>query len=232
MAPIIGVAPCRTNLADYLKSVERAGGDPHVLEAAKQAPGEIVSAIHGLLLTGGGDVNPALYGEERLPAVTSVDEERDAFELELIKGAQERRLPVLAICRGMQMLNVARGGSLVQDISAQLSGTLQHSVTTPLCAMAHEVWITKGSLLNSLMQEKLAEADACSVNSRHHQALKRVATGFEVVATAPDGIVEAIECNASCFCLGIQWHPENFWRTGEFRPIFEGFIEACEKVKG
>ncbi len=230
MAPIIGVASCR-NLADYLESVRRAGGDPHVLDAAKEAPGEVVTTIHGLLLTGGGDVDPALYGEERLAGTTSVDRERDTFELELIKRVQERRLPVLAICRGMQMLNVARGGSLIQDIPAQLSGTLQHSVTTPLCAMAHEVWITKGSLLGSVMQEKLAEADSCSVNSRHHQALKRVATGFEVVATAPDGIIEAIECNASGFCLGIQWHPENFWRTGEFRPIFEGFVEACDRAR-
>ncbi len=232
MAPIIGVAPCRTNLADYLESVRRAGGDPRVLDAAKEAPGDIAAAIHGLLLTGGGDVDPALYGEERLAGVTSVDRERDDFELELIKRAQEHRLPVLAICRGMQMLNVARGGSLIQDIASQVPGTLHHSVTTPLCAMAHEVWITKGSLLGSLMQEKLAEADSCSVNSRHHQALKRVAKGFEIVATAPDGIIEGIECNSSGFCLGIQWHPENFWRTGEFRPVFEGFVEACEKARG
>jgi putative glutamine amidotransferase len=79
------------------------------------------------------------------------------------------------------------------------------------------------------MQEKLAESDACDVNSRHHQSIKRVAAGFEITATAPDGVVEAIECGQGTFCLGVQWHPENFWRTGEFRPLFEGFVEASRK---
>jgi putative glutamine amidotransferase len=81
------------------------------------------------------------------------------------------------------------------------------------------------------MQEKMVDADTFSVNSRHHQAIKRLAPGFEVTATAPDGVIEAIECPNATFCLGVQWHPENFWRTGEFRPLFEGFIEACRKAQ-
>ena len=227
MAPIIGIAPCRTQLADYIESIRRAGGDPRVFDPAGDTPAGVVGTIGGLLLTGGPDVDPALYGQERLSVVSAVDRQRDEYEKALVLAAAAARVPVLAICRGLQILNVAHGGDLVQDIPTQLSGTLPHSLATPLCAMAHEVWITKGSLLASLMQEKLAEADACTVNSRHHQAIKRVAKGFEVTATAPDGVIEAIEFGGSGFCLGVQWHPENFWRTGEFRPIFEGFVEAC-----
>jgi putative glutamine amidotransferase len=117
----------------------------------------------------------------------------------------------------------------VQDIAAQAAGVLAHTIATPPCAIAHEVWISKGSRLWTLMQEKMVDADTCSVNSRHHQAIKRLAPGFEVTATAPDGVIEAIECPDATFCLGVQWHPENFWRTGEFRPLFEGFIEACSR---
>jgi putative glutamine amidotransferase len=227
MSPIIGVAPCRS-LPDYLESVRRAGGEPRVLDPVADRPDEVVGAIAGLLLTGGVDVNPSRYGEEREKTVVNVEEDRDAFEFALLKAARERVIPVFGICRGLQVMNVAFGGNLFQDIGAQMTGILEHTVATPPCSIAHEVWVSKGSRLWTLMQEKMGDADTCSVNSRHHQAVKRLAPGFEVTATAPDGVVEAIECgNGSTFCLGVQWHPENFWRTGEFRPLFEGFIEAC-----
>jgi putative glutamine amidotransferase len=96
--------------------------------------------------------------------------------------------------------------------------------------LAHQLWFEPNTLLERLMRERLSDADACEVNSRHHQAIKRVADGFVVCGTAPDGIIEAIEDPSSDFCLGVQWHPENFWRTGEFRPIFEGFLEAAQKL--
>ena len=96
--------------------------------------------------------------------------------------------------------------------------------------LAHEVWVEKDSLLARLMRERLSDADTCEVNSRHHQAVKNVAPGFRVSATAPDGVIEAIEDPAARFCLGVQWHPENFWRTGEFRPLFEGFLEAAKRA--
>ena len=228
MSPIIGVASCR-HLSDYLESVRRAGGEPRVLDRGEQAPLEAVLSIHALLLTGGNDIDPARYGEtSRTPTIT-VEPERDEFEIALVHAACEAKLPILGICRGMQVLNVALGGTLLQNISADLPGSLEHSVPTPQHALAHEVWITRGSLLWKLMQEKLAEGDACLVNSRHHQAVNRPAGSFEVTATAPDGVVEAIECGSGGFCLGVQWHPENFWRTGEFRSLFEGFIEASRK---
>ena len=226
MSPIIGVASCR-HLPDYVESIRRAGGEPLVLDLAKDTPAAAMGTIQGVVLTGGTDVDPARYGEPRHATVASVEAERDEFEIALVHAAADARLPIFGICRGMQVLNVALGGSLIQDIDAELPGSLEHSVPTPHHALAHEIWITRGSLLWRLMQEKLAEGDSCLVNSRHHQAVKQLACSFEMSATAPDGVVEAVECNVGGFCLGVQWHPENFWRTGEFRSLFEGFIEAC-----
>jgi putative glutamine amidotransferase len=226
MSPIIGVAPCRS-LPDYLESLRRVGAEPRVFDPVRERPEQVVGEVAGLLLTGGVDIDPARYGEERHAAVVSIEADRDEFEFGLLRAARERQMPIFGICRGLQVMNVALGGSLYQDIPAQLSGNLQHTVPTPPCCIAHEVWVSKGSRLWTLMQEKMGDADTCSVNSRHHQAVKTLAPGFEVTATAPDGVVEAIECDGGTFCLGVQWHPENFWRTGEFRPLFEGFIEAC-----
>jgi putative glutamine amidotransferase len=228
MSPIIGIAPCRS-LPDYVESVRRAGGEPRVLDPLKDEPARLLGEIHGLLMTGGVDIDPARYGEARHERVTAVEPDRDAFEFALLLAAREARLPVFGICRGLQVMNVALGGSLVQDIEAEMTGILTHTVPAPPCAIAHEVWVSKGSRLWTLLQEQMVDADTCSVNSRHHQAIRRLAPGFDVTATAPDGVIEAIECPNSTFCLGVQWHPENFWRTGEFRPLFEGFIEACRQ---
>jgi putative glutamine amidotransferase len=228
MAPIIGVTPCRS-LPDYLESVRRAGGEPRVLDPTREQAAEVAGSIDGLLLTGGTDVDPRLYGDAPHATLLNVEPERDDFEIAIVHAARKARRPVFGICRGLQIVNVALGGTLIQDIPSELPGSLEHSVPTPQNAVAHEIWVTRGSLLYSLMQEKLAESDACDVNSRHHQSIKRVAAGFEITATAPDGVVEAIECGRGTFCLGVQWHPENFWRTGEFRPLFEGFVEACRK---
>jgi putative glutamine amidotransferase len=228
MSPIIGIAPCRS-LPDYVESVRRAGGDPRVLDPLKDEPGQVAREVDGVLMTGGVDIDPARYGEERHPAVTAIEPERDAFEFALLLSAREARLPLFGICRGLQVMNVALGGSLVQDITDQMAGILPHTVPAPPFALAHEVWVSRGSKLWTLMQEKMVDGETISVNSRHHQAIKRLAPGFEVTATAPDGVIEAIECPNAAFCLGVQWHPENFWRTGEFRPLFEGFIEACRK---
>ncbi|HEY3044395.1 MAG TPA: gamma-glutamyl-gamma-aminobutyrate hydrolase family protein, partial [Vicinamibacterales bacterium] len=101
----------------------------------------------------------------------------------------------------------------------------------PPYELAHEVWVEKDSLLAKLLGDRLIGADTCEVNSRHHQAVKTVAPGFRVAATAPDGVIEAIEDPGARFCIGVEWHPENFWRTGEFRPLFEGFLEEAGKTK-
>ena len=226
----IAITAC-SRLEDYKQAILHTGGEVRVIEATLSVDAALEGA-DGLLLTGGDDVAPTRYGEERHPSVKEVPPERDEFELALAREARRRGLPILAICRGVQVLNVAAGGSLVQDIPTQVTGALDHKQTVPPHQpydLAHEVWLEKDSLLAKLMRERLNDADSVEVNSRHHQAVKTVAQGFVVSATAPDGVIEAIEDPSAGFCLGVQWHPENFWRTGEFRPLFEGFLEAASK---
>jgi putative glutamine amidotransferase len=227
---LIGITFCR-KLEDYKQAILHVGGEPRVVDPSMPLA-QALEGMGGLLLTGGDDVAPSRYGEAAHATVVEAEPGRDEFELALLKAARERRVPIFAICRGIQVLNVACGGTLVQDIPTQIAGALAHSLPVPPnqpFTLAHEVWIEKDSLLSRLMRERLSDADACEVNSRHHQAVKTIAPGFRVSATAPDGVIEAIEDPESAFCLGVQWHPENFWRTGEFRPLFEGFVEASAR---
>lgn len=223
---IIAVAPNK-KLHDYEEAVRRAGGDPHVIVRESETPADVVARSAGLLLTGGGDVLPSLYGAEAHPKFSAAEEGRDDYELELVRRALDADLPVFAICRGIQVLNVARGGTLVQDIPDELQGGIEHDVKEPACAAAHDIWMAPDSLLERLMRARIEQGDDCPVNSRHHQAVRTLGDGLVSTATAPDGIIEAIEDPSRRFCLGVQWHPENFYRTGEFRPLFEGFIAAC-----
>jgi putative glutamine amidotransferase len=131
----------------------------------------------------------------------------------------------------MQVLNVALGGSLIQDIPTMVNGALPHRVAEPRYAIAHEVWVTKSSRIWTLMRDVLEGGDTCQVNSRHHQAVKTVASGWEITGTAPDGVIESMEFPGKPFSLAVQWHPENFWRTGEFRSLFEGFVEAARETR-
>lgn len=225
--PVIAVSPCRT-MADYLESVRRVGGEPEELTVGASIA-DVLQRASGVLLTGGADVDPGLYGEPPHATFEAAEPGRDRFEIDLARAAFEADRPILAICRGMQVLNVALGGTLIQDVPSMVDGALHHSVPEPRFAIAHEVWVTKNSILWTLMREKLEGGDTCQVNSRHHQAVKNVATGWEVTGTAPDGVVEAMEFAGKRFCLAVQWHPENFWRTGEFRPLFEGLIEVAGK---
>jgi putative glutamine amidotransferase len=225
---LIGITACR-KLEDYRQAVLHVGAEVRTLDWSMSVA-DALAGIGGLLLTGGEDVGPSRYGEAAHPTVVDVEPERDEFEIGLVNEARARKLPIFAICRGIQLLNVACGGSLVQDIQSQVPGALEHALTVPphqSHEYAHEIWIDKDTVLARLMNDRLDGVDTCNVNSRHHQALKQVAGGFRVSATAPDGIIEAIEDTSAPFCLGVQWHPENFWRTGEFRPLFEGFVEAA-----
>jgi putative glutamine amidotransferase len=227
MQPLIAVSPCRT-LPDYQESVRRAGGEPRVLDPGVDRADEVLTWCRGLLLTGGVDIDPARYGEPRHPSIAEIDSARDEYEVDLIGKAIAANVPVLAICRGMQVMNVACGGTLVQDIPSQVFGALEHVIKAPLAGVAHEVWVLRGSVVWTLMQEKLKDGEALDVNSRHHQSVKRLADGFEPTATAPDGVIEGMERPGARFCVGVQWHPENFWRTGEFRPLFDGFVAAAQ----
>jgi putative glutamine amidotransferase len=223
--PTIAIASCR-QMADYVESIRRAGADVVELTLG-DAPEAVVGRVHGVLLTGGGDIDPALFGGPVHATFEAAEPGRDAFEMALVRAVLAADLPVLAICRGMQVLNVACGGDLVQDIPSEVNGALHHDVREPRYAIAHEVWVTPTSRLAALMKDDLEDGESCQVNSRHHQAVRHVGDGLEVTATAPDGVIEAVERPTARFCLGVQWHPENFWRTGEFRPLFEGFVEAA-----
>ncbi len=226
---VIGITSCR-KLEDYRQAILHVGGEPRILDSTMPID-QALDGVDGLMLTGGDDVAPARYGEPPHPKAVAAEAGRDEFEIGLIIAARARHVPIFAICRGIQVLNVACGGTLVQDIPSQLAGALPHSLPSPPnepYMLAHEVWVDKDSLLSKLMRERLVD-ESVEVNSRHHQAVKQVADGFRVSATAPDGVVEAIEDPAEKFCLGVQWHPENFFRTGEFRTLFEGFVEAATK---
>ncbi len=224
----IAIAPCG-KLPDYEKALRSAGGDPWVLDRAADRPADVVRRAAGLLLAGGGDVNPSIYGESPHPAFQAAEPGRAEYDIELVRLALDADVPVFAICRGIQLLNVARGGTLVQDIPTQLPGALEHRLAVPpheAVDLAHAISVKKGSLLARLIGERTG-ADSAGVNSRHHQAVKTLGKGLITSATAPDAVIEAVEDPAQRFCLGVQWHPENFDRTGEFRSLFEGFVRAC-----
>jgi len=223
MKPRIGITPC-SRVDDYVESVKRAGGHPVVLKNSDDASAA-VQQIDGLLLTGGLDVDPALYGESA-HATTETAPDRDRFEIPLSKAAIEMDLPLFAICRGVQVLNVAAGGSLVQDIPSTITTDVNHAIDIPKDHPAHAVKITPRTRLADALGPA-ADLESCAVNSRHHQSVGRVAESFIVSASSPDGVIEAIERPASAFCVGVQWHPENFWRTGQFGGLFAALVKAA-----
>jgi putative glutamine amidotransferase len=224
--PVIGITRC-SSLDEYVASVEQSGGRPRILEVS-DSPRKVLGEIHGLVLTGGGDVDPVFYRAERHPSIQDAEPGRDEFELDLARRALDANLPLLAICRGAQVLNVAAGGTLVQDIPSEIASDLTHTIATPKDQLAHDVRVVPGSKLEQALGSAVT-VGACRVNSRHHQSVARIGRGLVATATAPDGVVEAIEAPDAHFCLGVQWHPENFWRTGEFRSLFDRFIDACTR---
>ena len=225
--PVIAIAPC-SKQHDYEEAVRRAGGEVRILNYETDRPADVVNEVDGILLPGGDDVLPSLYGADPHPTFDAAEAGRDAYELELATRAGDADLPLFAICRGIQVLNVARGGTLVQDIPSELPDAIPHEVRDTPFTIAHDVWVSEGTLLHTLLRERI-DGDACPVNSRHHQAVQQVGSGLVVSATAPDGVIEAVEDPSKRFCVGVQWHPENFYRTGEFRPLFEAFITAAQE---
>lgn len=223
MKPIIGITPCSTP-ADYMESIRRAGAEPRLL-SNQDDPATVLDAVDGILLTGGPDVDPALYGETA-HETTRVASERDRFEIPLSREAVKRDVPLFAICRGVQVLNVAEGGTLLQDIPSAVRTDLNHSIDLPKDHHAHAVTVTAGTTLAAALGGA-ARAETCAVNSRHHQAVATVAPSFVVSAVSSDGVVEAIERPASAFCVGVQWHPENFVKSGEFAGLFKALVAAA-----
>jgi len=223
-AVLIAVTPC-PKPADYDASVRKAGGAPWVPVIGADDPDGVLARADGLLLTGGDDVDPALFGAAPHSTYEPAEPGRDAYEIALVRRALAARVPVLAICRGLQVLNVAAGGTLIQDIPSECRTDVNHSGPSS-AALAHAVEVVPGSHLDAML-ERSAGSGAVMVNSRHHQAIDVLGQGLVVTARAPDGIIEGVEGPGPAFCVGVQWHPESFHRTREFDGVFAAFIDAC-----
>lgn len=211
--------------ASYVRSVEQAAGLPLIVAPGGPADaGPLLERVSGLVLTGGSDVDPALFGEARHPALRRVVSERDAFEIALCREAVRRGLPVLAICRGQQVLNVALGGTLYQDIASEVPGALEHRSDGERWQTTHDVTLLPGSRIRAILG-----VERIDVNSFHHQAVKDVAPGLVVSARSPaDGVIEGVESPVQRFVVGVQWHPEDFvGRSAAFAPLFAAFVETC-----
>lgn len=215
---------------DYVRSLEAAGGMPVILAPGGVAePPKLLERLHGLIVSGGADIDPRYYGEERHETVTRVSAARDAFEYQMIREALVRGIPIFGICRGMQMLNVALGGSLIQDIPSEVGTTVTHNdPDLPRQAIAHEVSVKEGSRLHRYLG-----GTRFPVNSFHHQSARRFGAGLVPVAWADDGVVEGIEMPDSPQAVfGVQWHPEAFWSQGEtFVSLFRELVADARRVE-
>ncbi|AQS60163.1 gamma-glutamyl-gamma-aminobutyrate hydrolase family protein [Desulforamulus ferrireducens] len=230
MTPLIGITSAydrksnRATLSSYyIQAVAAAGGLPLVLPCLLEEKSfdAILETIDGLLLSGGGDVDPLLFGEEPQPSLGAICPERDAFELALTRRALTKGIPILAICRGLQVLNIAAGGNVLQDIGASIDKPLKHDQDAPSWYGTHSIDILPDSRLAAIFGQRAI------VNSFHHQAVDRIAPGFLATAWAADGVVEAMESTSSTFIVGVQCHPECMWERDEkMFGLFKEFVTA------
>lgn len=237
-APLIGVTantmPAKdgrpgTNCVGeaYINAVLNAGGIPVIIPTAitPQKLPQLFQRLDGLLLTGGGDIDPARFNGKPHPRVYDIDDRRDDQETSLVRMAAETGKPFLGICRGIQVINVALGGSLYTDIWDQMPGAVKHDhfPDIPRDHLAHQVTIAPGSRLAQILG-----GESFSVNSLHHQGLERVAPGLAPVALAVDHLVEAVELEGHPFGLGVQWHPEWLQAYPPQRQLFQALIQAAQ----
>jgi putative glutamine amidotransferase len=217
---------------EYPDAVTAAGGVPIIVPLSETASSieSIAEQMDGILLTGSNsDLDPSLYNAVRLDSCGPVQPLRDRMDFFLMEIAVKRRLPVLAICYGMQSLNVFFGGSLIQDINASIDTSIEHNKPRSKDMPNHPIDIVPESVL-----ESLAGGDEAMVNSTHHQAVERPGEGLDVTAYAPDGIVESVcGSNRSHWILGVQWHPESMFAGDDFsRKIFDEFLAHCRVMRG
>jgi putative glutamine amidotransferase len=206
---------------NYCAAVASAGGLPVLLPHEPDRAADYLALLNGLIVTGGAfDVDPKLFGAKTKHASVSTKDRRTEFELAICKDALKANKPVLGICGGEQLLNVALGGTLIQHIPDEVKGALAHEQPNPRTQPGHSVAISKNTLLH-----RITGLLSLEVNSAHHQAVKDVAPGLVVDAVAPDGVIEGIEDPKRRFCLGVQWHPEYLLSEGDQR-IFSAFIAA------
>jgi putative glutamine amidotransferase len=230
--PVVGITlgdgdepGLHTMREDYVRSVEQAGAVPVVLPPLRPEDAcRVLERLDGLVLSGGVDVDPALYGQEPHPRLGRVNRRRDEFELALVSEALRVGRPILGICRGQQVLNVARGGTLVQDIPSQWTGAMVHDARGRRWRRTHDVDVVPGTRLAAILGRA-----SVPVNSFHHQAVAAIGRGLVVSARCPgDGVVEGLEDEDARFVVAVQWHPESFWnRADSFQPLFDAHVEAC-----
>jgi len=211
---------------DYVHAVEAAGGCPVILPltGSTEVLWPMVTQLNGIIFTGGSDVNPLLYNEAPRNGLGDVVPERDTHEMALFKRVlEETAIPVLGICRGLQLINVALGGSLYQDIGTECQGDRHRLSNYPKHVSVHEVRLSKGSWLSCAVR-----ASSIWTNSFHHQGVKTIGKGIEVVALAADGMAEGLELVGERFVTAVQWHPEMMFDADETsRRLFKAFIEVC-----
>lgn len=213
----------------YIDAIQNAGGIPLLLAPSTLPEDclEIADKIDGLLLTGGGDIAPERFNGVECPEISSVDHPRDAIEIALAKTFHELDKPILGICRGLQVINVALGGSLFTDILTQFDTTIQHQNPGPnkpatRREIVHSVELAEGTLLSMIYK-----LGATEVNSFHHQAIQQLGSGLIESSYAPDGILEGVEDPTKKFFVGVQWHPEWLTYQSQTRALFGEFVEAC-----
>lgn len=215
----------------YGRAILQSGGLPLIVPIVDEEDIPVLcERLDGLIVTGGGDINPTLYGEEPHIRLGAVYPGGDLYEKELILNFLKLDKPFIGMCRGFQMLNIALGGTNYQDLEAQFEGTLyQHKQLAMRTHRTHSVELEEGSKLLDIMGEK-----NFYVNSFHHQGVKDVASELKVAARAADGLVEALESDTYQFVMGIQWHPEEFAIQGDeaSKKLFDRFVEECAKDKG
>ncbi len=240
MKPLIGITCSRTiggswsvyspghfmdyTFDEYSRVILYCGGAPVLLPVAQDQStiGTILKRLDGLLLSGGPDINPRQYNEQPLKGLGEIDADLDRMELAAAREAYRLNLPVLAVCRGIQTLNVSLGGNLYQDIALQVSGSINHAQKAAKSVSTHTVTVTPGTSLAEIFKEKHVW-----VNGRHHQAIKDPAPGLVVSATAADGIIEAVEDLSKRFVVGVQWHPEGTWQNDPHsKRLFKAFVAA------
>lgn len=218
------------NHTAYLNAIEATGGIPLLIQLSRDESvlHTLYDLCQGLMLTGGVDVDPAFYGEEPHEKLGDVDPRRDEVELLLARRAIAEGKPLLGICRGIQVMNVAMGGTLYQDVQSQLAGVGEHresGLRKQWDYLAHPISIAEDSWLAGQL-----DASELEVNTLHHQAIKDLAVGLRITATAPDGVIEAVEGQSEQFLVGIQCHPERLWDSSDprWRRVFAAFVERCK----
>lgn len=212
----------------YPEAVRDAGAVPVIVPPmSEDAIEPLLDGLWGLVVSGGPDVDPGLYGQEPHPSLGPVEHDIDVFELALLAAATRRGMPMLCICRGLQLLNVSRGGTLVQDIPTQVPGDLEHRQTDAGRMATHDVRLEGGSRVAALLG-----ADEIRVNSFHHQAVERLGSDLRAVGWAPDGVVEAIEDPRHPFLVGVQWHIESLVDDPRQRGLIEAFVAAAVQHRG